>query len=392
MSSQENIPRLEKLLLNVNDNISRANGLSNEFYISKEIYELEKSQLLYKNWCGLGFGKDVPNVGDIKAISFLGLPLIVVRTSKTEINVFENVCRHRGMILINEDKKNKKNIRCPYHNWCYGLDGSLESTPHVGGIGNHHHEDLITSDLGLNKIRSYVWHDIIFVNIADDADHFCEHYSELIDRWKDFDLPLFYGGNNSSFSLELNANWKLAVENYCESYHLPSVHPDLNKTSKLQDHYDICNARNFSGQGSYYYRQLSDEKGNVFPDFEDLPHKWDKETEYIALYPNVLMGVHRDLFFAVILIPESAKKTLEQAAFYFADDIKNNNSLINLITQNKLFWKTIFEEDISVVEGMQKGRQGRSFDGGKFSPVMDVATHNFHKWVAEELLKSNSFK
>ena len=104
------------------------------------------------------------------------------------------------------------------------------------------------------------------------------------------------------------------------------------------------------------------------------------------------MGVHRDLFFAVILIPESAKKTLEQAAFYFADDVKNNNSLINLITQNKLFWKTIFEEDISVVEGMQKGRQGRSFDGGKFSPVMDVATHNFHKWVAEELLKSNSFK
>ena len=83
-------------------------------------------------------------------------------------------------------------------------------------------------------------------------------------------------------------------------------------------------------------------------------------------------------------------KTLEQAAFYFADDVKNNDSLINLITQNKLFWKTIFEEDISVVEGMQKGRQGRSFDGGKFSPVMDMATHNFHKWVADELLKDKS--
>ena len=43
--------------------------------------------------------------------------------------------------------------------------------------------------------------------MGDDADHFCEHYSELIDRWKDFDLPMFYGGNNSSFSLELNTNW-----------------------------------------------------------------------------------------------------------------------------------------------------------------------------------------
>ena len=112
MSSQDNISRLEKLLFNVNENISKANGLSNEFYISKEIYEIEKNRLLYKNWCGLGFVKDIPNVGDIKAISFLGLPLIVVRTSKTEINVFENVCRHRGMILINEDKKNMRELFC----------------------------------------------------------------------------------------------------------------------------------------------------------------------------------------------------------------------------------------------------------------------------------------
>ena len=53
------------------------------------------------------------------------------------------------------------------------------------------------------------------------------------------------------FQCASNANWKLAIENYCESYHLPSVHPELNKTSKLSDHYHICESENYSGQGSF---------------------------------------------------------------------------------------------------------------------------------------------
>ena len=49
-------------------------------------------------------------------------------------------------------------------------------------------------------------------------------------------------------------------------------------------------------------------------------------------------------------------------------------------------WKEVFEEDIFVVEGMQSGRAASRFDGGKFSPVMDEATHAFHRWVAERFL------
>ena len=49
-------------------------------------------------------------------------------------------------------------------------------------------------------------------------------------------------------------------------------------------------------------------------------------------------------------------------------------------------WKQVFEEDISVVEGMQKGRFADSFDGGRFSAVMDAPTHHFHRWAAARLL------
>ena len=52
---------------------------------------------------------------------------------------------------------------------------------------------------------------------------------------------------------------------------------------------------------------------------------------------------------------------------------------------NAKMWKDIFVEDIEVVEGMQKGRHSPSYDGGKFSAVMDEATHHFHRWAAKTL-------
>tara|TARA_Y100001935_G_scaffold64249_1_gene53935 strand:- start:178 stop:1341 length:1164 start_codon:yes stop_codon:yes gene_type:complete len=377
--------KIKKSLNTVNSNIESSKGLPNKFYTSEEIFEYEKETVFSDNWCGIAFGSDIPDVGDIKALEFLSIPLIVVRTEKEHIQVFENVCRHRGMILVEESVKKKKHIRCPYHNWCYGIDGKLLSTPHVGGIGNHNHEDIKKNDLGLNKIRSHIWNDTIFINISGDASSFDDHFSRLKKRWSDFDQPMFFGGYDSEFSMCLNANWKLAIENYCESYHLPSVHPELNKTSKLSDHYHICESENYSGQGSLLYNQISD-KSDVFPDFMDLADQWNNGTEYVALYPNVLMGVHRDQIFSVIVNPLSVTKITERAAFYFSEKLEQRKSMKKLLIKNKNFWKNIFEEDIYVVEGMQKGRNTRMFDGGVFSPSMEIPTHNFHKWIARALL------
>jgi phenylpropionate dioxygenase-like ring-hydroxylating dioxygenase large terminal subunit len=53
--------------------------------------------------------------------------------------------------------------------------------------------------------------------------------------------------------------------------------------------------------------------------------------------------------------------------------------------ENTHLWKTVFEEDIFVVEGMQRGRHAVTFDGGRFSPAMDGPTHCFHDWVASQV-------
>ena len=53
-------------------------------------------------------------------------------------------------------------------------------------------------------------------------------------------------------------------------------------------------------------------------------------------------------------------------------------------------WKSVLEEDIFVVEGMQRGRHGPGFDGGRFSPAMDAPTHCFHAWVAKTLTEAQN--
>ena len=182
----------------------------------------------------------------------------------------------------------------------------------------------------------------------------------------------------------MNCNWKLAVENYCESYHLPWVHPGLNSYSRLEDHYNIEEPGHFSGQGTYVYRQLKGDNDAVFPDFDGLSDKWDKGAEYISAYPNVLLGVHRDHTYAIILIPEGPGKTTEHVHLFYADP----NTDEDLRKRNAAQWKLVFEEDIFVVEGMQHGRNALGFDGGRFSPAMDAPTHMFHDWVASGLLAS----
>ncbi|MEL7211850.1 MAG: aromatic ring-hydroxylating dioxygenase subunit alpha [Pseudomonadota bacterium] len=362
--------------------VAQAKGLPNAHYVSPEVFEEERQAVLFNHWAGVGFGKDVPEIGDARPVDFLGMPLLVVRDRDGEVGVFQNTCRHRGMILVEEPRKIEGAIRCPYHSWCYSLKGELKSTPHVGGPGHNTHAEIKRDALGLIRVPSYVWHDVIYVNVNGNAAPFEEVHAELLARWAEFEGPMVHGGAASSFKLEVATNWKLAVENYCESYHLPWVHPGLNSYSRLEDHYNIEAPGAYSGQGTLVYRQLRGENGETFPDFGPHSEQWDEGAEYIAVYPNVLLGIHRDHYFAIVLEPKALDQTVEHIEIYYAQDGASDPDLAALREANALQWKGVFVEDIFVVEGMQKGRHGVLFDGGKFSPEMDGPTHNFHHWVA----------
>jgi choline monooxygenase len=365
-------------LSRVKEPLGTANGLPNAHYIDPAVFAEERDALLFGQWAGLAVAADVPEAGDAKPITFMGMPLLLLRDRNDQVRVFQNTCRHRGMILVEEPRKIEGAIRCPYHSWCYSTEGKLVSTPHVGGPGQNTHPDVDRSTLGLTEIRSHIWRDVVWVNVDGQAPEFEVAMKPVMERWAEFERPLYHGGADSKFVLSVKSNWKLAVENYCESYHLPWVHPGLNSYSRLEDHYNIEEYGAYSGQGTLVYRQLEGANGAKFADFEGLDAKWDTAAEYISVYPNVLLGMHRDHAFAIVLVPKGPEETEENIHLYYATPETD----ADLRAKNTEQWKVVFEEDIFVVEGMQRGRHGVNFDGGRFSPAMDGPTHCFHDWVA----------
>ncbi len=367
-----------------------ARGLPNAHYTDPTVFAEERESVLFANWSGIGFAHDVPEPGDVMPVDFVGMPLLIVRDQDGGIGVFQNTCRHRGMVLVAEKGNIRGTIRCPYHSWCYGLKGELRSTPHVGGPGQNLHENVDRGALGLFTIRTHVWRGVIFVNVDGKAPAFQDYAARLIDRWRELDQPLHHGGVESGFPFDVACNWKLAVENYCESYHLPWIHPGLNVYSRLEDHYHIEEPGHFSGQGTTVYRQIKGEGGATLPDFAGLSDFWDEGAEYAVLYPNVMFGVQRDHAFVILLQPQGPERTIERNEIFYAFDPATRPDMAPIIEKNAAQWKSVLREDLFVIEGMQKGRHGQYFDGGKFSPVMDNPTHLFHRWVADQIARGRT--
>jgi choline monooxygenase len=376
----------------VNQTIEKAHGLPNECYTSSEYLEFEREKIFKDKWSVIGVGSSVPKPGNALPYSLLGIPLIILRDKKNKIRVFHNVCSHRGFKLLSEPCSLKNVIRCPYHSWSYDFEGKLVATPHIGGLNIHESEKFDRSKSNLKEVRSKIWMDIIFININKNEEEFDQYIKPLEKRWSKFiskreqDL-IVHSKDHGYFNLDVKSNWKFAIENYCESYHLPTIHPELNKISNIRDHYHIQGLPNrFAGQGSKKYKQLTKEN-KTFDNFKNWPKGLSSNSEYIALFPNVMIGLHIDHFYVFWLEPISINKTKEHLAMYYVGDKSaNGKELENMRKENTRIWKDVISEDIKAIEGMQEGRNSPAYNGGNFSPEMDNPTLQFHKWVAGNLI------
>ncbi len=375
------------------NSINEANGLPNECYLSDEYFKIEREKVFFNNWIVVGVSSSVPEVGDAKPFNLMGIPLLILRDKNNKIRVFHNVCSHRGMVLVKEECKLKNTIRCPYHSWSYNFNGELIATPHVGGMNIHETEGFIKSKSNLKEISTHVWMDLIFINVNKNKKDFEQSIDPLEKQWSKFiskeDQKLIrHARDFGYFNMEVKSNWKLAIENYCESYHLPWVHPELNRVSNLKDHYHIEDlAETFSGQGSNKYSQQFDgnKKLSTFPNW---PNDLYQNSEYVSLFPNVMLGIHVDHFYAFWLEPLSNNNTREHFEMYYVgDESASSDEYKEIRKKNFAFWQEVMNEDVAAIEGMQKGRSSPAYNGGNFSPVMDTPTLMFHKWVATNLTK-----
>ena len=387
---------IEKKKLDVvNKPISQAHGLPNECYTSKEYTLIERKKLFEDKWTVIGTASSLSKIGDAKPFDLQGLPLLIIRNKKNKIKVFHNVCSHRGVKLVNKAGNIRNVIRCPYHSWSYTSDGELVATPHIGGMNKHQSSKFEKSKSNLKEIKSYVWLDLIIVNVSGNQIPFEKYIKPLDKRWSKFwknkDRKLIKHANDFGyFKLKAKCNWKFAIENYCESYHLPWIHPGLNEYSKIDDHYHIQGLPNrFAGQGTLNYNPKFNGKEKL-PCFPNWPKNKENIAEYIALFPNVMLGIHKDHYYAYWLEPLDHENTLEHMEIYYVgEQAAKSKRFKSLRKQNHKLWEDIQKEDVDIIQRMQIGRNSNAYNGGNFSPDMDNPTHQFHRWVATNIVKKD---
>ena len=182
----------------------------------------------------------------------------------------------------------------------------------------------------------------MFVNPGGDAPPFEEHIAPLAERVHGLAEQtqierMRPAATHGSFQLEFGGNWKLVVENNIESYHLPFVHRDLNRRSRLQDHYHYYGGDLFAGQGSNLYRPGAAATG--FHRFEGWP---ERVSEYPTLFPNVLLGLHGDYIWSIVLFPLAPGRTREHWQIYYVGETADDPAHDAARAATQEAWRKVF--------------------------------------------------
>jgi phenylpropionate dioxygenase-like ring-hydroxylating dioxygenase large terminal subunit len=360
-------------------------------YRDEEVFSAEVETLLHDNWISVGCGHNVSEPGDLFPVQSAGRSLLVVRADDGEIRVFYNLCRHRGAPLAYDQCRARAGrIVCPYHAWSFGLDGKLLSAPHLhrgeedsGGPFAEEREDL-----GLLPVRAAVWRDIVFVNLSSDAPPFEDFIRPLDERlgpWTADELrPL------SSDEYEIQANWKLAAENFLDAYHLPVVHPEtglgfgdileIEDVELSQDIFGVALPQGY-GEGSEY-------AATSLPRFSGLEDADTLRIEVYSVFPNTLILVEPDNQQVIVLRPQSPGITHETFANYLVSDASQTEELAK--ERDELYQSAIEinDQDASLLARLQMTRSMDVGDQTQLAPEWDLAVQRFQRRWARKLLSA----
>jgi phenylpropionate dioxygenase-like ring-hydroxylating dioxygenase large terminal subunit len=192
-------------------------ALEQGFYLSSEVFEKDVENIVLKSWVLVGHQSQISEVGEFFLSRIAGESVIVVRSDEQTINALINVCRHRGSRVCLESEGRASRFVCPYHAWTYDLDGNLQGAPRVM-------DTLDRSEFPLQRAKLENFQGMLFINFDLDAD-FAPIANELGDALAPYDLANARIAHRQNYEIE--ANWKLAVENFCECYHCLPAHREF---------------------------------------------------------------------------------------------------------------------------------------------------------------------
>ena len=356
--------------------VEKARCLPAEAYTTERFLEIERRTLFSNRWICIGLVDDVPESGDATPLEVAGRSVIMTRDATGAVHVFHNYCRHRGLKILTGAVRGRSRFTCPYRAWTYALDGRLLRAPHFEGPGRHSARPVD----GLARVRSAVWHRLVFVNLSGDAPEFADYIAPLERRWASYDLRALRHAESRSY--DIGSNWKLAVENFIDYYHLPYVHKGLNRYSVMEDHYPIREDGLFFGQGNARYAP-SDEATGRLPAFPDLGAAELSVSEAICLFPNLLITLFDDNLRIILVQPDGAGRCRERIEVFVAGDEAMAPALAPVRRALVERLQSFNVEDIAIVEGLQDAFTTTAFDGGCLSPAFDANIHHFHRLIAE---------
>ncbi|HWL45642.1 MAG TPA: aromatic ring-hydroxylating dioxygenase subunit alpha [Ilumatobacter sp.] len=360
-----------------------ARTLPRAAYVDPDVLAWERRHLFEASWvCAgrtdqLGVTSATPRAQFATRIGTTGV--LLVRDAAEQgatLRAFANICRHRGHELLPCGSGTTRNtLLCPYHGWAYGLDGALKHAPRFGERVEQA-DDLALVELGVAE-----WGGWIFVNVDGQAPPLAEHLGGLADVAANWECHRLAVGATHHY--ELQANWKVGIENYHECYHCPLIHPELSRISPPDSGDNVDDLPGLFVGGTMDLAEHADtmsldgrSHGVPLPGLTDAERR---QVLYFNLFPNLLISLHPDFVMTHRLEPLTPTTTAVECQWLFDPAAVADPGFDPAYAVD--FWDLTNRQDWAAVESVQRGLNSPSYIPGVFGDHEDAVYH-FQTMVA----------
>ncbi|MFT5202091.1 MAG: choline monooxygenase [Candidatus Aldehydirespiratoraceae bacterium] len=356
--------------------LRRATGLDPSAYTSDDFFAVEQAQLFKRAWVVVGNAAEVVAPGRMLVRQVGDRSVVITRGADGKLRGFYNSCRHRGTELAETDCDIAGTIRCPYHRWGYGLDGTLVATPFFDEVPR---DEFDRAEYALLPVRVDTWGVLLFVCLDADTPPLLDWLGDLPERMAGYRLDEWRVQEERT--VEIKANWKLISENFQEYYHLTWVHPELSRVSRVKDHFRYQGAGMYCGQTTTPVSGDDRDDWLVLPSAAGLDESDAVSGRFVALFPNVILSVLPNHVFVMQLDPQAPGLTLERCTFLLPPSTPEVGNEEMVTTRS--FWFDVNDEDIEIVERGQRGLTRGAVAPGPLAPRFEEPLHRFHNMLAD---------
>ncbi len=352
-------------------------------YADPAILAHEQAQLFVGGWVSAGRGDSLDKVGDYLAFSVSDTPLIAVRGDDSQLRVFANTCRHRGMRLIEPGRGSCRHLVCPFHGWRYTLEGVLAAAPRMQGA-----ENFDPADFGLVQVPCAQRSGFLFVNVDGNAgpiDDWLGDFDALHQPWG---LESLVTASTREFSVA--CNWKSFLEVFNEYYHLRKVHPGT--FSALYDEPDVPeDARGAFVSQFGVHRHVGsvgvlEQSSSPLPVLPGLSGRLANGTRYTWVYPGLAFAASRDAVWIFEVTPHAVAETGVRLTLLFDPHSVATGDFEAILGRYEHRMAVGMDEDIAILEAQQLGLTSALARPGRFCPELEPSIHAFHRWYAGRLV------